>query len=259
MFCLCCTFWINAASSSLLSPLPRETFNQHKRHFEIFLLTVCSCMLQKNFQAADSANVTLWSWQEMVCYLDVNIPQEHFTFRFCGFAVTSDSQLLYPLTKRLLHSCAPLICLHAKQINSFVLFLHWTACSAASLLENKQTVHALEMWNGYILVWDMSPQCLSLAHSQTPYDKINLLFLCGKANLMAGGIRNAVCCSLDKVLISLSSPLCYQHFTVTLHQTASNLSHLQWWKNHLLLIMSVLYETVIASQLIKELNVWLNK
>lgn len=57
---------------------------------------------------------------------------------------------------------------------------------------------------------------------------------------MAAGIRNAVCCSLDEVLITPSPLLCYQHFTVTLHQTASHLSRLQRWENHFLLIMSAL-------------------
>ena len=64
----------------------------------------------------------------------------------------------------------------------------------------------------------------ALKHHTT---KLICYFCGGEVDLMAGGIRNAVCCSLDEVFITPSSLLCYQHFTVTLHQTASHLSRLQ--------------------------------
>lgn len=88
----------------------------------------------------------------MVCYLDVNIPQEHFTFRFCGFAVTSDSQLLHPSHQEIVTFLCP--------TNLFVCKANQLICFIPSLdgmfsclpVGAKQTVQALEMWNGYILV-----------------------------------------------------------------------------------------------------------
>ena len=53
----------------------------------------------------------------------------------------------------------------------------------------------------------MGPWCRSLACSHTFQDKMTLFFLC------RGGQRDedAVCCSLDNVLISLSSLLFFVH------------------------------------------------
>ena len=113
-----------------------------------------------------------------------------------------------------MHSCAPLICLYAKQIQLIFSFLCWTPMPLYWRINKwymlQKSLRAT-FWSEIFV-----PQWFSLAPLQTSREKMKLLFLCTEVSLMLEGSER--CCSYDKGLISLSFPLYCQHFTVPVHQ-----------------------------------------